>query len=205
MNVHRLAKFANSAAPWLPEQARDNLEFRRAVLLVTLFLWVSDCAVLNSRDFLSEDGLKADLALMRVGVIMLGCGLCYLFHLVISKTARKSFRQLAIVPDELRSTLVPSHILQPLMENAVKHGIANNPKPAEIKLTAAIEGDWLSLDVSDDGLEPGGLSARRTGIGLTNVHDRLVRRFGDCCTLKAGRATPRGFHVHIIMPLRFAQ
>jgi len=108
------------------------------------------------------------------------------------------------VPDELTGALVPSLILQPLIENAVKHGIATNANPAKIKLSASSDGDWLVLDISDDGLCASDKSRRGNGIGLANVHERLLRRFGDCCKFEAGRTMPRGFHVHMKMPLSFA-
>ena len=107
------------------------------------------------------------------------------------------------VPDELLGALVPSLILQPLIENAVKHGVANNPDPAEIKLSARSDGDWLILEVSDDGLGAKGTSRSGTGIGLANVRERLVRRFNDCCAFEAGCAKPRGYRVHMKLPLSF--
>jgi two-component system LytT family sensor kinase len=369
MNVHRLAQFVDSATQPLQDQQRDARGFRRPVIFVTLFLWVSNYAVINGRDFVSERGLTAEVALVRIGVVVLGCGLCYLIHLVIARMAGKSFRQRAIaviimtpfaadifswlnalgvwlvaperaaaalpistiifsvgyhvwffmawaafylaltyseeareqerraaaiqanahaaqlralqfqvnphflfntlnsiaalivdghssqaeqmvtrlaaffrsnlsadpledvrlseeiaaqrlyleieqvrfpdlkvkidVPEKLQRALVPSLILQPLIENAVKHGVANNPCAAEIHLKAASEGDWLILEVSDDGLGAHGSSHCGTGIGLANVQERLLRRFGDCCTFEAGPAEPRGYLVHMKMPLRF--
>lgn len=365
MNVHRHSLFDDSAATRLQEAIRDYREYRRAVIFLTLFLWISNYTFLNVRDYLSEHGLEGSIALMRVGVVVLGCGLCYLIHLVISRMKGKSFRHRAIaviiltpiaanifawlhtfgcwlvateltttppsgvifslgyyiwffmawsalylaliyseeareqerraaaiqvhahaaqlralrfqvnphflfntlnsiaalivdehnrqaeqmvtrlaaffrsnlsadpledvrlsdeiaaqrlyleieqvrfpdltveidVPDDLGNALVPSLILQPLIENAVKHGIANNSQPAHIQLSASSEGDWLILDVRDDGLEANGKATRGAGIGLANVHERLVRRFGDCCQFEAGRALPRGFHVHMKLPL----
>jgi LytS/YehU family sensor histidine kinase len=109
------------------------------------------------------------------------------------------------VPADLLPALVPTLILQPLIENAVKHGVANNPDPAEIRLTAAREGDWLILEVSDNGIGANGTSRRGTGIGLANVRERLLRRFDDCCTFDAGRIKPRGFCVHMKLPLRFVR
>lgn len=371
MNVHRLAQFAIPAAPRLPEKPRDTKGFRRAVIIVTLFLWISNYVVLNSRDFLSERGLKTEVALMRIGTVVLGCGLCYLIHLVIARMRGNSFRQRAIaviimtpitadlfawinalgfwlvdpertatapsvsaiifsigyfiwffmawaafylaltyseeareqerraaaiqahahaaqlralqfqvnphflfntlnsiaalivdknnwqaeqmvtrlaaffrsnlsadpledvrlseelaaqrlyleieqvrfpdlsvkidVPDELQGALVPSLILQPLIENAVKHGVANNPKAAEIRLSATSECDWLILEVADDGLGADGTSRCGTGIGLANVYERLVRRFGDCCSFDAARAQPRGYRVRLKIPLSFGE
>jgi len=96
MNVHRLAIFDDAAATRLQDAVRDYRGYRRAVFYVTLFLWVSNYAVLNIRDYVSVRGLESSIAAMRVGVVILGCGLCYLIHLVISNMKGKSFRQRAI-------------------------------------------------------------------------------------------------------------
>src|SRR5690242_2703978 len=96
MNVHRLAQCAGPAASPVQEQQPDARGFRRPVIFVTLFLWVSNYALINGRDLVSDAGLAAELALVRVAIVVLGCGLCYLIHLVIARMAGKSFRQRAV-------------------------------------------------------------------------------------------------------------
>ena len=61
MNVHRLAIFDDAAATRLQDAVRDYRGYRRAVFYVTLFLWVSNYAVLNIRDYVSVRGWRARL------------------------------------------------------------------------------------------------------------------------------------------------
>lgn len=70
---------------------------------------------------------------------------------------------------------VPSFLLNPLVENAVKHGLKSNAKPLKIKISAKVSGDKLLLEVSNSGkLQNGG-----NGIGLRNVRERLEKLFGE--------------------------
>ena len=74
---------------------------------------------------------------------------------------------------------VPSMILQPLVENAIRHGLEPQMRPGRIVLRSAREGDNLVLTVSDNGvgLPAGGL--QREGIGLSNTRARLTELYGD--------------------------
>lgn len=104
-------------------------------------------------------------------------------------------------PNELRGALTPSFILQPLVENAVKHGVARTSRPVTIRLEASRDGDDLVVIVEDDG-EPCASEPNGMGVGLNNVRQRLQVLFGARGVLQA---TPRerGFLVLIRMPLRF--
>ena len=76
--------------------------------------------------------------------------------------------------------IVPSLILQPLVENAIKHGIAQSPLGGEIRISARREGDRLVLVVADSGpgLEAGD-STVGFGVGLSNTVQRLEEMYGD--------------------------
>ena len=81
-----------------------------------------------------------------------------------------------------RTALVPALILQPLVENAVRHGISRRPGPGEIILRAHVAGPWLELSVADDGNdEPASSRERRSpgGVGLANVRARLAEVCGE--------------------------
>lgn len=85
------------------------------------------------------------------------------------------------VPAELRAAQVPSLLLQPLVENAVKHGVAKTEGPCAVLVRAERTGDTLCLQVRDTG--PGFASTDLdtvlcNGCGLTNVRDRLQLLFG---------------------------
>ena len=98
----------------------------------------------------------------------------------------------------LETACVPGLILQPLVENAVKHGVAATTRPVTIRIAAVATHDTLILTVADDG--PGGSAdAQGCGIGLTNVRDRLRARFGDAATMTIARDA--GFAVTLTMPL----
>lgn len=88
------------------------------------------------------------------------------------------------VPDDLNSLKVPALILQPLVENAVKHGISENRNGGTVRITAAVmpeNGDRiLTLGVWDSG--PGTLKTkkpREAGVGLRNVEKRLASYYGE--------------------------
>jgi sensor histidine kinase YesM len=75
---------------------------------------------------------------------------------------------------------VPSLILQPIVENAVRHGIAASPRGGRLEIAAARIDDQLRLEVRDNGpgFKPDD-DATRSGIGLSNTRARLERLYGD--------------------------
>jgi signal transduction histidine kinase len=74
---------------------------------------------------------------------------------------------------------VPSLVLQPLVENAIQHGIAAASGPGTLGLTARREGEFLLLEVRDNGPGPRGAVERPQGIGLANTRARLQRLYGE--------------------------
>ncbi len=103
------------------------------------------------------------------------------------------------IPAELEHCPVPGMILQPLVENAVKYGVARSRVPVTITVSAVSEFGHLLLRVSDNGA--GGESTEHgLGIGLANVRDRLQARFGDLATLSAG-LVPGGYRTEIRLPM----
>lgn len=73
---------------------------------------------------------------------------------------------------------VPCFLLNPLIENAVKHGLQTSPKPLEINIHAKISGKKLLLEVSNSGTLKNDLNTNGTKIGLKNVRERLEKLFG---------------------------
>ena len=106
------------------------------------------------------------------------------------------------VPAELEDVLVPGMILQPLIENSVKHAVAPQAGQVTITLAAREEYGRLVVSVSDDG--PGIATHDDTrpgfGIGLSNVRERLEARFGDEATIVSG-PVPGGFATHLRLPI----
>ncbi len=110
-----------------------------------------------------------------------------------------------VAPDTLNAQ-VPSMVLQPLVENAVKHGIARRRAAGRIEVRARREDDTLELSVRDDGPgfaagQPGG----RTGVGLSNTRARLAQLYGaDGFEMYQGSGPGGGALVRITLPFRTA-
>jgi glucose-6-phosphate-specific signal transduction histidine kinase len=107
------------------------------------------------------------------------------------------------IPDELQGALVPSFILQPIVENAVKYAVAPNTDRTTIRIEAREADGMLKLSVTDDG-KANGKNQPGTGIGLDNVRQRLASRFGDRFDFSGGPQRPHGYRVDLAMPLRRA-
>ena len=108
------------------------------------------------------------------------------------------------VPEELESAIVPALILQPIVENAVKYGVAGAPPPASIEIKADTSGDRLVLEVIDSGKGKGPKTSGG-GIGLANVNQRLGLIYGeDAIVLSANRSPDGSFHVRLEFPLELA-
>src|SRR4029450_4286873 len=82
-------------------------------------------------------------------------------------------------PDTL-DTRVPSLLLQPLVENAIKYGVAKKAGPGHIDISARRDGDKLLIEVRDDGvgLSEDALTALQKGIGVSTTRARLQHLFG---------------------------
>jgi hypothetical protein len=105
------------------------------------------------------------------------------------------------VPAELLRAKVPSLILQPLVENAVKHGVGAVDGPVRIRIAASADRNVLSIHIDNDApARPH--PSRGTGLGLRNVAERLATRFGEAGQLTGGAADGR-FRATVSLPLRF--
>jgi Histidine kinase len=100
---------------------------------------------------------------------------------------------------QLPRAWVPSLIMQPLIENAVVHGLAGHDGPVEIKVEVVTSDDMLVLRVVNT-IAPNSITAPN-GIGLGNVLERLSVHFGDRASLTAGSAMPNQWIAEARMPL----
>ena len=111
----------------------------------------------------------------------------------------------AVAPETL-DALVPNLVLQPLVENAIRHGIAAHARSGVIEIAARRRGDELELEVGDNG---GGLLAPADvvseGVGLTNTRSRLEGLYGDAHSLMLRNRTMGGVIVTLTIPFRTAQ
>lgn len=116
------------------------------------------------------------------------------------------------LPPSLATARVPGLLLQPLVENSVRHAVSRVTCPVRIELRAEAIGRLLRLTVEDDApvvphdeSDPDGPMhvAGGLGLGLRNVSARLATRFGDEARCSFGMRASGGFRVEIVMPLHF--
>jgi two-component system LytT family sensor kinase len=119
------------------------------------------------------------------------------------------FRELEVeidIPAETREAVVPAMSVQPLVENAVRHGVEQRAGTGRVRLQARVVGGDVELRVHDDGR---GIDPRRVpellagaggGIGLSNVDARLRATFGERYALKIDSAVGRGTTVAMTVP-----
>ena len=107
------------------------------------------------------------------------------------------------VPRELLHSQVPSLILQPMVENAIKHGIAKRAQGGEIRVSAARSNGMLKLSVYNDG--PGLMENRAnglSGIGISNTRTRLQSLYGQSFELSLENHGGHGVEAAISVPYR---
>ena len=123
-------------------------------------------------------------------------------YLEIQKVRFAERLQLSVdVPKELCSARVPSFILQPMVENAIKHGIAKRKQGGLIRITASHCNGRLTLNVCNDGPSlPLGWEMARSGIGISNVRTRLQGLYGDAFELNMRNQDVGGVEVTVSLP-----
>jgi sensor histidine kinase YesM len=103
------------------------------------------------------------------------------------------------VSADVLTAMVPSLVLQPIVENAIRHGMADRPDVGHVAVSGRRSGDSLHLEVADDG--PGlHQSPPGNGIGLANTRERLARLYGARGALEM--VEDRGLTVRMTIPLR---
>lgn len=95
--------------------------------------------------------------------------------------------------------LVPNMLLQPLLENAVRHGVAPYSRPGRVEVLAARDGDGLRIRVRDSG--PGFDAPQSTGVGLSATRQRLEKLYGAAHRLSFTHQSS-GFEVEVSLPFR---
>ena len=109
------------------------------------------------------------------------------------------------VPEELYGAQVPSLILQPMVENAIKHGISQRARGGSVWIGAVRAGGVLTLRVYNDGPTlPVDWESTRSGIGIPNVQTRLQSLYGGDCEL-CMKNRDQGVEVSLSVPFREAQ
>lgn len=108
------------------------------------------------------------------------------------------------IEPEARDALVPSLILQPLIENAIKYAITPNENGGTLKIAAQIHNDMLMLRLSDNGpgLADTASATRPNGVGLENTRQRLQQFYGDKQAFTLAPNDPSGLSITINIPFR---
>lgn len=103
------------------------------------------------------------------------------------------------IPAALQRAQVPDFILQPLVENAIKHGIAKRAKGGQLRVAASRSDDQLTLSVYNEG--PALAAGAQDGVGLSNTRQRLRALYGDAQSLEL-RDVASGVLATITLPYR---
>jgi two-component system LytT family sensor kinase len=104
------------------------------------------------------------------------------------------------IADDTRDAQVPNLILQPLIENSIRHGIAKQTIPGTVEICSLRRNSDLILRVRDTG--PGfATAAIREGVGLTNTRARLLRMYGSRASLAIQSGNGSGVLAELVMPL----
>ncbi|GAB4191560.1 MAG: histidine kinase [Wenzhouxiangellaceae bacterium] len=108
----------------------------------------------------------------------------------------------AAVPDSILDLKLPALLLQPIIENSIKHAVALSTRPVQIHLQARSDDERLVIDIEDDGTEQSQTeSLPGTGIGLNNIRQRLQLIYGSRAAIEYAHKTPQGYGVHLELPL----
>jgi sensor histidine kinase YesM len=107
--------------------------------------------------------------------------------------------------DAIANIVIPPMLIQPLVENAVVHGIEPAREGGEIALSARLvtrdEGERLVLEVRDTGVGFGNDGSKGSGLGLTHVRERLSRLFDGDARLTITETVPHGVTIIVELPL----
>lgn len=151
------------------------------------------------------DYLRASLAASRSDEATLGSEArliaAYLDVLAVRMGERLRYR--IEVPDALRQFAIAPMLLQPVVENAISHGLEPKVEGGEIVVSARQEGDHLILQISDTGVGLGSTMSAKPGggVGLSNLRERLRSLYGGAARVELLENQPCGMTVRLMLPL----
>jgi signal transduction histidine kinase len=151
------------------------------------------------------DLLRASLRHTAQPLVTLGEELTFLDNFLAIESARFEGRLHVSVhaEDSLLPRMVPAFLLQPLVENAIRHGVGTRLSGGRVDVSIAADDSTLQVRVRDDGvgLPPEWSFDRDAGVGLKNVADRLEHIYGTPNLLKLVRVPAGGVEVQIALPV----
>ena len=110
------------------------------------------------------------------------------------------------IEDSVRDWLVPTMLLQPIIENSIKHGISKNERGGKLEIHAFRDKETLIIEVIDDGPGIAGIKEQASdyfipsGVGISNIRNRLSELYGDNYELSFANVAPRGLSVKVRIP-----
>jgi signal transduction histidine kinase len=151
-----------------------------------------------------SDFLRATLRTVNVPEITVSEELVFIDQYIELQQLRFADRLKVIVDatEESYSALLPTLILQPLVENAVQHGVLTQERGGSVGVSIKKFKDHLLVTVDDDGPGPATSGAQRLGVGLANTAERLHALYGDEAAMSTGRSMGGGFVVELRLPFR---
>jgi hypothetical protein len=149
-----------------------------------------------------SDLLRAVLADMEAQEVTLARELEYLrLYLSIEQVRFSDRLRVEIdVDGDLQDAAVPHMGLQPVVENAIRHGVGRRSTPGVIAIRAVRQGDLLHVVVQDDGPGFGAPGSGGLGLGLNNTRARLKQLYGDAAELRTESAAQGGAVVTMVLP-----
>jgi LytS/YehU family sensor histidine kinase len=107
------------------------------------------------------------------------------------------------IEEEALKAHIPAMLLQPLLENAIKHGVYEASEKVVVRLQATMEGPFLKIVIGND-VDPEGKPRKGTGTGLKNVEARLVNHYGQSQLMRIDKSE-RYFEVTLKLPQDVSQ
>lgn len=184
VNPHFLFNVLNSVAALVSDDERD----RAQTMLANLAAYYRTSLTL---DPMADVTLKEEIA-------------AQLLYIEIERVRFPDRLAVEInIPSELETVLVPSLILQPIVENSVKHSVATSSGQVLLAISAKAEGDNLQIIISDrvsDSESRDRSQSSGTSTGLRNVRARLNSRFGEAASVNS-TPTATGYETTLVFPV----
>jgi signal transduction histidine kinase len=188
----------------LREQLRPHFLFNTLNTIAVLVREAKNDEAVNLIARLSSL-LRMSLDHTRVHEVTVRQEMDFLGHYLDIQRVRFSDRlsvDIAIEPAAMEAR-IPNLLLQPLVENAILHGIAPKAGPGRVEIRGHVAAGQLHLEVRDDGPGLGdGMKRAKEGVGLTNTRERLIKLYGAHGQLSLRSEPGRGVAVQLILPCR---
>ncbi len=204
---------------WLRQREADALEQKLRARLAALQAQVNPHFLFNTLNAIAslipKDPARAEETVERLasvlqysitstskGRVTLGEELAAVRDYLEIEQARfgERLRSKIDVDDAIEADAIPPMLLQPLVENAVLHGLSSRDEGGAVTVQGRIEEDAMILKVSDDGVGPGGSKRRGNKTGLANLRERLALTYGAAAQLSVGPRPGGGFECEIRVP-----